>query len=82
MRTQISTMIFYMPDDSDSNLPANATMRTIYDELAFQLNRDFKIALNKGFVQWLYLYATLKAIATIVIFKIHLPWNMQIFSYV
>ena len=45
----ISTMIFYMPADTDSNLPANATMRTIYDDLVFQLNRDFKIALGPIF---------------------------------
>ena len=45
----ISTMIFYMPADIDSNLPANATMRTMYDDLTFQLNRDFRIALGPNF---------------------------------
>ena len=42
----ISPMIFNMPADSDSNLPANATMRSLFDDLNFKLNKDFVIALG------------------------------------
>mgnify|MGYP002053348083 FL=1 len=42
----ISPMIFNMPADSDSNLPANVTMRSLFDDLAFKLNKDFVIALG------------------------------------
>ena len=42
----ISPLIFNMPADSDSNLPANATMRSLFDDLAFKLNKDFVIALG------------------------------------
>ena len=42
----ISPMIFNMPPGSDNNLPPNATLRTIFDELVFKLNKDFVIGLS------------------------------------
>ena len=42
----ISPKIFNLPPGSDSNLPHNATMRTIFDEVVFKLNKDFVIGLT------------------------------------
>ena len=39
----ISPMIFTIPPGSDTNLPSNATLRTLFEDLVFKLNRDFKI---------------------------------------
>ena len=43
---KISPMIFNLPSGSDTNLPSNATLRTIFDELTFKLNKDFIIGLS------------------------------------
>ena len=40
---KISPMIFNMPPGRNSNLPFNATLRTLFDDLVFKLNRDFII---------------------------------------
>ena len=42
----ISPMIFSLPPGLDTNLPPNATLRTIFDELSFKLNKDFVIGLS------------------------------------
>ena len=47
---KISPMIFNMPPGKDSNLPFNATLRTLFDDLVFKLNRDFKIAVVLSFL--------------------------------
>ena len=41
-----SPMIFNMPPGRDSNLPFNATLRTLFDDLVFKLNRDFIIGVG------------------------------------
>ena len=43
---KISPMIFNMPPGKDSNLPFNATLRTLFDDLVFKLNRDFIIGVG------------------------------------
>ena len=43
---KISPMIFNMPPGRDSNLPSNATLRTLFDDLVFKLNRDFIIGVG------------------------------------
>jgi hypothetical protein len=43
---KISPMIFKMPPGGDSNLPVNATLRTLFDDLVFKLNRDFIIGVG------------------------------------
>ena len=45
----ITPMIFSLPPGIDTNLPPNATVRTMFDDLAFQLNRDFVIAIGTMF---------------------------------
>ena len=42
----ISLMIFNMPPGSDTNLPSNTTLRNLFDELTFKLNKDFVIGLS------------------------------------
>ena len=39
----ISPMIFTIPPGSDTNLSSNVTLRTLFEELTFKLNRDFII---------------------------------------
>ena len=48
---KISPMIFSLPSGSDTNLPSNATLRTIFDELTFKLNKDFEIRVSLKFVE-------------------------------
>ena len=43
---KISPMIFNMPPGRDSTLPFNATLRTLFDDLVFKLNRDFIIGVG------------------------------------
>ena len=43
---KISPMIFNMPPGRNSNLPFNATLRTLFDDLVFKLNRDFIIGVG------------------------------------
>ena len=47
---KISPMIFKMPPGGDSNLPVNATLRTLFDDLVFKLNRDFIIGVVLSFL--------------------------------
>ena len=42
----ISPMIFSVPPGSDTNLPSNATLRTLFEDLIFKLNRDFIISMS------------------------------------
>ena len=42
----ITPMIFSLPPGLDTNLPPNATLRTIFNELSFKLNKDFLIGLS------------------------------------
>ena len=42
----ISPMIFSVPPGSDTNLPSNATLRTLFEDLIFKLNRDFIIRMS------------------------------------
>ena len=50
---KISPAIFTLrpPPGSDNNLPSNATVRNIFDEMAFKLNKDFVIGLGINFFQ-------------------------------
>ena len=43
---KISPMIFSVPPGIDTNLPTNATLRTIFDDVVFKLNKDFVIGLS------------------------------------
>ena len=43
---KISPMIFSVPPGIDTNLPTNATVRTIFDDVVFKLNKDFVIGLS------------------------------------
>ena len=47
---KISPMIFSMPPGRNSNLPFNATLRTLFDGLVFKLNRDFIIGVVLSFL--------------------------------
>ena len=47
---KISPMIFNMPPGRNSNLPFNATLRTLFDDLVFKLNRDFIIGVGLSFL--------------------------------
>ena len=47
---KISPMIFSMPPGRNSNLPFNATLRTLLDDLVFKLNRDFIIGVGLSFL--------------------------------
>ena len=42
----ISPTIFSFHPWKDTNLPSNATLRTLFDDLVFKLNRDFKIIMT------------------------------------
>ena len=42
----ISPMIFTIPPGSDTNLSSNVTLRTLFEELNFKLNRDFIIRMS------------------------------------
>ena len=42
----ITTQIFFLPPDQDSNLPSNATVRSLFDDITFKMNREFVIALS------------------------------------
>ena len=42
----ISPMIFTIPPGSDTNLPSNATLRTLFEDLVFKLNRDYIIRMR------------------------------------
>ena len=42
----ISPTIFSFHPWKDTNLPSNATLRTLFDNLVFKLNRDFKIIMT------------------------------------
>ena len=44
----ISPMIFTIPPSSDTNLSSNVTLRTLFEDLVFKLNRDFTIRM--GFI--------------------------------
>ena len=48
---KISPTIFTLPPGSDTNLPSNATVRNIFDEVAFKLNKHFVIELGINFFQ-------------------------------
>ena len=43
---QVSPTMFSLPLGRVANLPPNATLRTIFDDVVFKLNRDFKIGLS------------------------------------
>ena len=43
---KISPLIFGMPPGRDTNLPSNATLRSIFDDVVFKLNKDFVIGLS------------------------------------
>ena len=43
---QVSPTMFSLPLGRVANLPPNATLRTIYDDVVFKLNTDFKIGLS------------------------------------
>ena len=47
---KISPMIFSIPPGRNSNLPFNATLRTLFDDLVFKLNRDFIIGVGLSFL--------------------------------
>ena len=47
---KISPVIFNMPPSRDNNLPFNATLRTLFDDLVFKLNRDFIIGVGLSFL--------------------------------
>ena len=42
----ISPTIFSFHPWKDTNLPSNATLRTLFEDLVFKLNRDFKIIMT------------------------------------
>ena len=42
----ISPMIFTIPPSSDTNLSSNVTLRTLFEDLAFKLNREFIIRMS------------------------------------
>ena len=42
----ISPMIFSIPPGSDTNLSTNVTLRTLFEDLAFKLNREFIIRMS------------------------------------
>ena len=42
----MSPTIFSVPPGIDTNLPTNATLRTIFDDVVFKLNKDFVIGLS------------------------------------
>ena len=42
----ISPTIFRIRPGIDTNLPSNATLRTLFDDLVFKLNRDFIIRMS------------------------------------
>ena len=42
----ISPMIFVFPPGSDANLSSNFTLRTLFEDLVFKLNRDFIIRMS------------------------------------
>ena len=46
----ISPTIFSFHPWPDTNLPSNATLRTLFDSLVFKLNRDFKIIMTYFFL--------------------------------
>ena len=43
---KISPIFFNLPSLSDTNLPLNAALRTIFEELTFKLNKDFVIQIS------------------------------------
>ena len=43
---KITPAIFSIPSVSNTNLPSNATLRTIFDDVVFKLNKDFVIGLS------------------------------------
>ena len=43
---KVSPSMFSLPLGRVTNLPPNATLRTIFDDVVFKLNRDFKIGLS------------------------------------
>ena len=47
---KISPIIFSVPPGRNSNLPFNATIRTLHDDLVFKLNRDFIIRVGLSFL--------------------------------
>ena len=47
---KISPVFFILPSVSDTNLPSNATLRTIFDELTFKLNKDFIIQISPNYI--------------------------------
>ena len=42
----ITPMILSIPPGNDTNVPMNSTVRSIYNEITFQLNKDFVIAVS------------------------------------
>ena len=49
---KISPTIFTLrPHPGSTNLPSNATVRNIFDEMAFKLNKDFVIEIGINFIQ-------------------------------
>ena len=61
---KISPMIFSVPPGIDTNLPTNATLLTIFDDVVFKLNRDFKIGLSPLLSEPMYLKLGMNNIET------------------
>ena len=43
---KISNWFFYMPPEDPSNLPPNYTIRSLFDDLSYKLNKDFVIGIS------------------------------------
>ena len=43
---KISYLFMYQPPDDKSNLPPNATIRSLFDDLTYKLNQDFVIGIG------------------------------------
>ena len=61
---QVSPAMFSLPVGSFANLPPNATLRTIFDDVVFKLNRDFKIGLSPLMSEPIYLKLGMNEIET------------------
>ena len=61
---KVSPAMFSLPLGNVTNLPPNATLRTIFDDVAFKLNRDFKIGLSLLMSEPMYLKLGMNEIET------------------
>ena len=61
---QVSPTVFSVPLGKVANIPPNATLRTIFDDVVFKLNRDFKIGLSPLLSEPMYLKLGMNDIET------------------